>query len=617
MVGRLSTYAKNRILNLRFQNNSKIKHIAQTLLQEDNIKVSRESISTFLKKYIDTKSIHDRPRSGRNKKLTPEEINLIGEITRLNRDITAPKIKQYLNLNVSTHTILRASKLFEWNKHNPNSNEAKKAAALERQLKGEVKKRSKSSKSIKTVTQHESNYTEQPFNGHYEQQKIDQDQYVDQTQPLIHYENQQQTSNEKLGDQYNLNLIDEKELMSMKNLSSSPMVFSTKILMKLFRPDELHGHNVSGKTFSKNVKNKKALDEKRINYIRWLVDNNFETNNREQLWKMCRTAINKIILISEKKSLKQKERRHNESELEAHSSEENKTITMIHLNEFPQCSMSSDHDSENDDGENDSTNETDELSDAKMSEGKEKNETKITTIVKLNDPGDELLIEENNPNNKKKSESRTSRVCKKQNKKQAFTALSSGSSSTSSSSTALSTNLASDENQDDEQSSLVLDSSYDLNLLSEKDILLIKNLYCSPMIFSTKVLTKLFSEDELRGHNLSSKSTGAFSQTYGYKPALDEKRLNYIRWLVEKYFDTYKNKTQLWKSCRKAMCRVLRNIDKKSVSTNSESDQLGDQETEKDVDEPMESSTNNEQEQKRTVVVLIDDPEQEQQMLLS
>ena len=135
-MGRLSPYAKNRILNLRFTKSFRIKQIATSLLQEDKIKVSRKSISTFLKKYIETKSINDKPRSGRNKKLTPEEINLIGEITRLNRDITAPKIKEYLNLNVSTYTILRASKLFEWNKLNPNSNEAKKAAALERQLNG-------------------------------------------------------------------------------------------------------------------------------------------------------------------------------------------------------------------------------------------------------------------------------------------------------------------------------------------------------------------------------------------------------------------------------------------------------------------------------------------------
>ena len=142
-MGRLSTFAKNRILNLRFQKSYRIKQIALALFNEDNIKVSRKSISTFLKKYIETKSIHDKPRSGRNKKLTPEEINLIGEVTRLNRDITAPKIKEYLNLNVSTYTILRASKLFEWNKLNPNSNEAKKAAALERQLNGDTKTKKK------------------------------------------------------------------------------------------------------------------------------------------------------------------------------------------------------------------------------------------------------------------------------------------------------------------------------------------------------------------------------------------------------------------------------------------------------------------------------------------
>jgi transposase len=117
---------------MRFQKCFRIKQIAQSLITEDNIKVSRKSISTFLKKYIETKSINDKPRSGRNKKLTPEEINLIGEVTRLNRDITAPKIKEYLNLNVSTYTILRASKLFEWNKFNPNSNQAKREAAMQR-----------------------------------------------------------------------------------------------------------------------------------------------------------------------------------------------------------------------------------------------------------------------------------------------------------------------------------------------------------------------------------------------------------------------------------------------------------------------------------------------------
>lgn len=59
-----------------------------------------------------------------------------GQVTRLNRDITARAIKEYLNLNVSTYTILRATKLFEWNKVNPNSNDSKKAAAIERQVNG-------------------------------------------------------------------------------------------------------------------------------------------------------------------------------------------------------------------------------------------------------------------------------------------------------------------------------------------------------------------------------------------------------------------------------------------------------------------------------------------------
>ncbi len=133
-MGRLSAYAKNRILKLRFKKNKRIIHIVDILKKDDNIKVSRQAVSTFLKKYLETNSIYDKPRTGRKRKLTQEEIQLIGQVTRLNRDITARAIKEYLNLNVSTYTILRATKLFEWNKINPNSNDSKKAAALERQL---------------------------------------------------------------------------------------------------------------------------------------------------------------------------------------------------------------------------------------------------------------------------------------------------------------------------------------------------------------------------------------------------------------------------------------------------------------------------------------------------
>jgi hypothetical protein len=99
--------------------------------------------------------------------------------------------------------------------------------------------------------------------------------------------------------EFNLNLIPDSEVQLAKNVSSSPMVFATKILYKIFELNELIGHNVSGKTFNKYIKNKKALDEKRVNYIRYLVEKHFDNSNREELWKSCRTAINKSIRNNE------------------------------------------------------------------------------------------------------------------------------------------------------------------------------------------------------------------------------------------------------------------------------------------------------------------------------
>jgi transposase len=342
-MGRLSTFAKNRILNLRFQKSYRIKQIAHTLLQEDNIKVSRKSISTFLKKYIETKSIHDKPRSGRNKKLTAEEINLIGEVTRLNRDITAPKIKEYLNLNVSTYTILRASKLFEWNKLNPNSNEAKKAAALERQLNGETKRR-RSSKSKRSTTS-SSGHGGSGGGGVDTVVKLSEltkataveiaDESVKEDFSCEQQCKTTSSSTTTTSNNSNLNLITESEILLTKNVSSSPMVFATKILYKIFDMNELIGHNVSGKTFNKHIKNKKALDERRIMYIRWLIENNFETNNKEELWKSCRTAINKSIRNNELKAS-------NPNASTGSSSSSNGEFGLLSLNELSSSSVLND-----------------------------------------------------------------------------------------------------------------------------------------------------------------------------------------------------------------------------------------------------------------------------------
>lgn len=426
-MGRLSAYAKNRILKLRFKKNKRIIHIVEILKRDDDIKVSRQAVSTFLKKYLETNSIYDKPRTGRKRKLTQEEIQLIGQVTRLNRDITARAIKEYLNLNVSTYTILRATKLFEWNKINPNSNDSKKAAALERQLNGEVdverrRSRSVSSNTGKSVSNakrksssaenmndiindtfednekdehgedladvkysnlNESlntnengddeadgeveNVNKKKVKGHLRNESQNEDNLLHrddceagedghntttedmasqldeieriQNKLLINYEsskaNEEETFRDNNGkkaslsnskkmhkisanaipelEKTDLHLIEHKELLALKNLSCSPMSFATKILFKIFKIEELHGHNVSGKTLNKNLKNKLPLDSIRVGYIKFLVESYYDDKeckemlsgaltHKQDLWRSCHTAINKSILISERKA---------------------------------------------------------------------------------------------------------------------------------------------------------------------------------------------------------------------------------------------------------------------------------------------------------------------------
>ena len=73
------------------------------------------------------------------------------------------------------------------------------------------------------------------------------------------------------------------------------MIFATKVLLKVFKKEELVGHNVSGNTYHKNTKNKQALDEDRINYIKYLVDKYYPNKKKEMIWKSCRKAINRVI----------------------------------------------------------------------------------------------------------------------------------------------------------------------------------------------------------------------------------------------------------------------------------------------------------------------------------
>jgi transposase len=335
-MGRLSAYAKNQILKLRFQKHNKITQIVKILTKED-IKISRQSVSTFLKKYLETDSILDKPRSGRKKKLTNDEIQQIGELTRSDPNITARSIKDKLRLTVSTYTILRASKLFEWNKVNPNSNEAKKAAALERELRGE-RRRKAYPKKTKKLSHDSSNETLSYLN-----QSTSSVELAPAALQIISLNQQQQTeqqhqtandllslNSENLDDLYDLKLITEREIISLKNTACSPMSFATKVLFRIFSVDELHGHNVSGKTFHKHISHKEPLEEKRLMYIKWLVekyfyypflatnsttsgnftnDNNaYYYKNKDVLWKACCNAINKMIRRSEVNQIKAQEK---------------------------------------------------------------------------------------------------------------------------------------------------------------------------------------------------------------------------------------------------------------------------------------------------------------------
>lgn len=350
-MGRLSAYAKNQILKLRFQKHNKITQIVKTLTKEE-IKISRQSVSTFLKKYLETDSIFDKPRSGRKKKLTNEEIQLIGELTRCDPNITARSIKDKLGLTVSTYTILRASKLFEWNKLNPNSNEAKKAAALERELRGERRRKAYPKKSKKHHQLHSSsetlNYLNQSTSSvelppptalqiislNQQEQEQDSQQQQQQHDATSIANDLLALNNKNLDELYDLKMISEREIISLKNTACSPMSFATKVLFRVFSLEELHGHNVSGKTFHKHISHKEPLEEKRLMYIKWLVDryfyypfilsisnsnnqtsssanNNYVNDanvyyykNRDVLWKACCNAINKMIRRSEVSHLK-------------------------------------------------------------------------------------------------------------------------------------------------------------------------------------------------------------------------------------------------------------------------------------------------------------------------
>ena len=113
---KLSPYARNRVISLSTANIS-IVNIVKILEEEDGIKTSRTSVSSFIARYRRTGSIDDGKRSGRKSILSEEDLNFIDEKMKTNDELTSGEIQKLLRdergATVSTSTIrnVRRNKL--------------------------------------------------------------------------------------------------------------------------------------------------------------------------------------------------------------------------------------------------------------------------------------------------------------------------------------------------------------------------------------------------------------------------------------------------------------------------------------------------------------------------
>ena len=107
-MGKLSQYARNRVISLRIANNS-IVNIVRILQEEDGIKTSRTSVSSFIARYQRTGSIDDAQRSGRKSILSEEDVSFIDEKMKANDELTSGEIQKLLRdergVKISTSTI--------------------------------------------------------------------------------------------------------------------------------------------------------------------------------------------------------------------------------------------------------------------------------------------------------------------------------------------------------------------------------------------------------------------------------------------------------------------------------------------------------------------------------
>lgn len=116
-MGRLTNEQKAKIIRLR-ERNTNISQIVK-ILAEDDCHISRLSVRRFLRRFQETQSFANAPKSGRpNENVTPEIMNFIDSEMERDDELTAPKLRkrlwQQFRVDFSESKLKRLRKKLGW-----------------------------------------------------------------------------------------------------------------------------------------------------------------------------------------------------------------------------------------------------------------------------------------------------------------------------------------------------------------------------------------------------------------------------------------------------------------------------------------------------------------------
>lgn len=116
-MGRLSLYARERVINLRNHGTS-YQMIVQSLANEDGIMVSRQAVSQCYRTYQETGKMTARHGGGNSFILTEEHQKFIDDKIKENDELTGPELQKMIEevygVQASVATILRCRRKLGW-----------------------------------------------------------------------------------------------------------------------------------------------------------------------------------------------------------------------------------------------------------------------------------------------------------------------------------------------------------------------------------------------------------------------------------------------------------------------------------------------------------------------